>query len=114
VKDRLQLVCRYEYAHSEEDQGLQLTSRYIRARHDDPLVNVNNGRGDRYNAWYLGLNYYLCGDNAKIMGGILYEDMAVSDNVKIDRPKKRGGDYYVTDRGTLKAFTYMIGFRTAF
>ncbi len=95
MEDRLQLVCRYEYAGSEESEGLRLESRYIRGEHDDPVVNVNGGRGDRYNACYLGLNYYLCGDNAKVMGGVLYENLE-------------------TPAGGLDAFTYTIAFRTSF
>jgi len=92
---RLQLVFRYEFAAAEESEGLRLSNRYIRGHHDDPVVDVNGGRGDRYNACYLGLNYYLCGDNAKIMGGILYENLD-------------------TPAGDLDAFTYGIAFRTAF
>ena len=114
VEDHLQLVCRYDYARAEESEGLQLSSRYLRGHHDDQLVDDKNGRGDMYNSWYLGLNYYLCGDNAKIMAGVQFEDMASRDLRKIDRPKKQGGDYYVTDYGDLKAFTYVIGFRTSF
>ncbi|MEO0017225.1 MAG: hypothetical protein RLZZ522_508 [Verrucomicrobiota bacterium] len=114
VEDQLQLVCRYDYARAEESEGLQLSSRYLRGHHDDPLVDDKNGRGDLYNSWYLGLNYYLCGDNAKIMAGVQFEDMASRDLRKVERPKKQGGDYYVTDYGDLKAFTYVIGFRTAF
>jgi phosphate-selective porin len=114
IEDRLQLVCRFQYARAEEAEGLQLSSRYLRGRHDDPLVDVNNGRGSRYNAWYLGLNYYLCGDNAKIMAGVLYENLAASTTVKVDRPRRFGGDYYVPDRGTVAGFTYLIAFRTAF
>jgi hypothetical protein len=111
VKDRLQLVCRFEYARSEESEGLQLTNRYVRADHDDALVDVANGRGSRYNAWYLGLNYYFCGDNAKIMAGVMYEDMAASKTREIQVP---GPNLFVPDRGTLESLTYMIAFRTAF
>jgi hypothetical protein len=57
LEKRLQLVFRYEFAASEESEGLRLSSRYIRGHHDDPVVDVNGGRGDRYNACYLGLNY---------------------------------------------------------
>lgn len=95
VEKRLQLVFRYEYAGSEKSEGLRLSSRYLRGHHDDPLVDVNGGRGDLYHACYLGLNYHLCGDNAKIMGGILYENLD-------------------TPAGGLDAFTYTIAFRTAF
>ncbi len=111
VQDRLQLVCRLEYVRAMENEGLQLTSRYIRAQHDDPLLAVNNGRGDHYNACYLGLNYYLCGDNAKIMGGILYESTAVTNTYTVNQP---GPNPTVSDHGKIKAFTYMIAFRTAF
>lgn len=114
AKDRLQLVCRYEHAGAEDPEGLQLSSRYIRGQHDDPLVDVNNGRGDRYDALYLGLNYYLCGDNAKIMAGVQYENLGANANRKVERKNKLGGDYYVNDTGTVEAFTYMIAFRTSF
>ncbi|MGJ8642229.1 MAG: porin [Luteolibacter sp.] len=95
VQKKLQVVFRYEYASSEESEGLRLASRYLRGNHDDPLVDVNRGRGDLYHAAYLGLNYYICGDNAKVMGGILYEDL--------DTPK-----------GDLDAFTYTVAVRTSF
>ena len=114
AKDRLQLVCRYEHASAEDPEGLQLSSRYLRGQHDDPLVDVNNGRGDRYDALYLGLNYYLCGDNAKIMAGVQYENLGANANRKVERRNKLGGDYYVNDTGTVEAFTYMIAFRTSF
>ena len=75
---------------------------------------MNNGRGDRYDALYLGLNYYLCGDNAKIMAGVQYENLGANANRKVERKNKLGGDYYVNDTGTVEAFTYMIAFRTSF
>lgn len=114
VEDRLQLVCRFEYARSEESEGLQLSSRYLRGQHDDPALDLNNGRGSRYNAWYLGLNYYLCGDNAKIMAGIQYENLAASATRKVERRNKLGGDYYVPETGTIEGFTYMVAFRSSF
>ncbi|MDP4625675.1 MAG: OprO/OprP family phosphate-selective porin [Akkermansiaceae bacterium] len=95
VQKRLQLVLRYEYASSEKSEGLRLSSRYLRGDHDDALVDVNSGRGDLYHAAYVGLNYYLCGDSAKIMGGILYEDL--------DTPS-----------GDLDAITYTVAVRTSF
>ena len=114
VKDRLQLVGRYEYAGSEESEGIRLPSRYIRGHHDDPNLQMNGGRGERYDSWYLGLNYYLCGDNAKIMAGVQYEALDTHNTYKVERKNKLGGDYFVTDFGTIKAFTYIIAFRTSF
>lgn len=95
VKDRLQAVVQYQYGEAERSEGLQLTSRYIRAGHEDPLVDTNNGRGDEHHSLYLGLNYHLCGDNAKIMAAITYDELS-------------------TPSGRLDALTYLIGFRTYF
>ncbi|MEP2776354.1 MAG: porin [Luteolibacter sp.] len=95
IEKELQLVFRYEYANAERSEGIRLSSRYIRADHDDALVDVNSGRGNLYHAAYLGLNYHLCGNDAKIMGGILFESLD-------------------TPAGDLDATTYTIAFRTAF
>ena len=95
VEEKLQLVFRYEYVNSQESEGIQLTSRYVRGSHDDATVDVNNGRGDLYQAYYLGLNYHLCGNNAKVMGGVLYEDLN-------------------TPGGDVDAITYTLAFRTYF
>lgn len=95
LEDRLQLVYRYEYAGSEESEGLRLDTRYLRGRHDDLRVEVNGGRGDRYQAHYLGLNYFLCGHHAKIMGGVLMENLETPD-------------------GDLDGTTWTLAFRTFF
>jgi hypothetical protein len=95
VKDRLQIVARYQYARSEETEGFRLDSRYIRALHNPPDPDLDNGYGDENHSVYLGLNYFLCGDNAKIMGGVSYDNMSArTDNVE--------------------AVTYLIAFRTYF
>ncbi len=95
LEDRLQFVCAYQYQRAEEEEGIRLDSRYIRARHDDPLVDVSNGRGDRSETLYAGLNYYICDNNAKIMGGL--------SRTNID-----------TRKGEVSAWTYTIAFRTYF
>jgi hypothetical protein len=71
VEEKLQLVFQYQYAGASEDEGIRTNSRYGRARHS-PGVDVNGGRGDRLHTFYGGLNYYLCGHRAKIMGGVEY------------------------------------------
>ena len=59
------------------------------------LIVGNNGRGDSHYSIYTGLNYYMCGHNAKIQGGIEYQEM--------DTPS-----------GKFDTLTYLIGFRTYF
>ncbi|MCF7675235.1 MAG: OprO/OprP family phosphate-selective porin [Akkermansiaceae bacterium] len=97
VKDKLQLVGQYQYQGSSEDEGVRVNSRYGRASGTGPGtgIDVNSGRGDSHNSFYGGLNYYLCGHNAKIQGGIEYQTM--------DTPK-----------GDFDTLTYIIGFRTYF
>ena len=95
AKERLQVVARYQYARSDEMEGLRLDSRYIRAQHTPPDPDLDNGYGDENHSVYLGLNYFLCGDNAKIMGGVSYDNMSAR-----------------TD--SIEAVTYLIAFRTYF
>jgi hypothetical protein len=95
LKDRLQLVARYQYARSDETEGVRLDNRYIRAQHLPPDPDLDNGYGDENHSVYLGLNYFLCGDNAKIMGGVSYDNMSART-------------------GTVEAVTYLIAFRTYF
>jgi hypothetical protein len=95
IEDKLQAVIQYQYASSTETQGLQLPSRYVRGARDNPAVDIDNGRGSEHHMIYAGLNYYICGDNLKIMGGVSYDDLSTRDS-------------------DLDALTYMIAFRTSF
>lgn len=94
VEDRLQAVVQYQYAGAGESQGIAANGRYLGSQHS-PGVNVNNGRGDELHTFYAGLNYHICGDNAKIMAGMEY--------ASLDTP---GGD--------VTALTYLVAFRTFF
>jgi len=94
VEDRLQAVVQYQYAGASESQGIRTNSRYLRADHSAG-VNVNSGRGDELHTLYAGLNYYLCGHNAKVMGGVEFASLE-------------------TPRGDVSAVTYLIAFRTYF
>jgi hypothetical protein len=97
VKDRFEAVARYQYEGSKEDQGIRLYSRYVRrADVDSDLVLPNSGRGDEHHSIYAGLNYYFCGDNAKVMAGVQYDDISSS-----------GDDVY-------DGFTTFLAFRTFF
>lgn len=95
VEDKLQAVFQYQYWSSPESQGLQLPTRYVRAEHEDPAVDVDNGRGNEHHYLYAGLNYHICKDRLKIMGGVSYDDLT-------------------TRSSDVKALTYQIAFRTAF
>lgn len=72
ITDKLEAVLRYQYAKSEEDEGVRLNSRYVRrdARHGGA---INGGRGDEHHSIYAGLNYYFCGNNSKVLTGVEYE-----------------------------------------
>lgn len=97
LDDKLQLVGQYQYGGAEADEGIRINSRYGRAYGTGgaPDADVNSGRGDQHHSFYAGLNYYLCGHNAKVQAGIEYQTM--------DTP--------VGDFDTL---TYLIAFRTFF
>jgi phosphate-selective porin OprO/OprP len=66
VTDKLQLVGRYTFLDSEENNGLRL------ARYDNV---VTSGRGDRYHELYGGLNYYIYGTKLKAQTGLAYARM---------------------------------------
>jgi hypothetical protein len=87
IADTLEFVARYEYATSDGD-NLRL-SRYASA----------DGRGTRFEdhqALYAGLNYYICGHNAKLQAGVEYETADGTTGVDAD------------------ATTLWLGFRTSF
>ena len=97
VDEKLQLVGQYQYAGAESSEGMRINSRYGRDRGTGGLnnVDVNSGRGDNHNSFYAGLNYYLCGQNAKVQAGVEFQTM--------DTPV---GDFNTT--------TYLLAFRTFF
>ena len=61
-----QVVTRYTYLRSRDDNGVRL------ARYEN---QVTDGRGDRYNEFYVGLNYYLYGHKLKLQSGLHFADM---------------------------------------
>ena len=77
VKDqRLKLVTRYLHQRSDQAEGLKLNSRYAPlAEIRDSNLDLNGGRGDRHQSIYLGLNYYLCGENLKLISGIQHDEL---------------------------------------
>jgi phosphate-selective porin OprO/OprP len=68
---RLQAVARYTWVSSSSVDGVRLARRYERA-----VSQLREGRGDRYQAWYAGLNYYIYGHKLKLMSGVEYTTLA--------------------------------------
>jgi hypothetical protein len=78
ITDKLQLVGRYQLGLSDEDTGLSAQRRYER--------EVGGAGGDMYNAFYVGLQYFLFDGRdvakkpdlkhrLKLMGGVEYANM---------------------------------------
>jgi hypothetical protein len=83
AQDRLEAVFRYQYAHASEAEGIRLNSRYARNAGHSRQENISDlykGRGDEHHSAYLGLNYYFCGDNSKLMAGIEWDDINSENN----------------------------------
>lgn len=78
--DKLQAAARYHYATSSDGNGLNFNKRY-----EQP---VTSGSGDSYNAFYLGLNYFLYQQKLKLMAGLEYFTMANVLNAE-DRSRLR-------------------------
>ena len=77
LKDqKLKLVGRYLYQKADQAEGLRLNSRYAPlADTRDSFIDLNSGHGDEHQAVYLGLNYYLCGENLKMISGIQHDEL---------------------------------------
>ncbi len=63
IPKKLQLVGRYSYANSEGPLGVVAQSRY------EKPVAPNSGRGDAYQAFYGGVQYFIHGDKLKLLAG---------------------------------------------
>lgn len=70
--DKIQLVLRYQFAMSPDEEGLRLQKRY---EIEAPSLLETELYGDRYHAGYLGLNWYLYGRKLKIVSGVEYSHM---------------------------------------
>ena len=77
IKDeKLKIVVRYLYQQADQPEGLKLNSRYIPlSDRRDTSIDLNDGRGDEQQAFYLGLNYYLCGEKLKLISGIQHDEL---------------------------------------
>ncbi|WP_193211643.1 porin [Luteolibacter marinus] len=68
LTDKLQLVARYTFVESDGNDGVRFNGRYDGAA-------LNSRRGDQYQEGYLGMNYYLVGNNLKLQAGLQYLSM---------------------------------------
>ncbi len=75
IADGVQLVLRYTYMNGEDN-----SIRF--ARYEN---RVESGKGDEYNEFYAGLNWYLYGHKLKFQTGVQYAMM--------DDSKNDGGEY---------------------
>ena len=66
LTSRFQVVARHTYLRSQDANGVRL------ARYEN---QVTDGRGDRYNEFYAGVNYYLYGHELKLQSGVQFADM---------------------------------------
>ena len=66
LTSRFQIVGRHTYLRSQDANGVRL------ARYEN---QVTAGRGDRYNEFYAGVNYYFYGHKLKLQSGVLFGDM---------------------------------------
>lgn len=75
IEDRLELVFRYQWAHSTEPDIRPGSRNNASARAIAVADGVNIGEGDENHSYYLGVNYYFCEDNLKLMSGVEYETL---------------------------------------
>ena len=76
AQDKLKLVGRYLHQKADQPEGLKLNSRYAPlADIRDSSIDLNNGRGDEHQGLYLGLNYYFCDENLKLISGIQHDEL---------------------------------------
>ncbi len=66
ITKKLQAVARYTFVTSVDPNGVRLN------RYENQTVS---GRGNEYNEFYLGLNYYFYGNKLKVQTGVDYTDM---------------------------------------
>lgn len=66
ITPRLQIVARHTYVRSEENNGVRI------ARYES---QVTPDRGDEYNEFYAGANYYFYGHKLKLQSGVQFASM---------------------------------------
>ncbi|MCH6257078.1 OprO/OprP family phosphate-selective porin [Puniceicoccaceae bacterium K14] len=84
ITEKLEAAFRYQYGNASDTTGVPKSSgsRGIRrvARND----GVGTGSGDENHTLYAGLNYYIAGDNLKVMTGVEYESIDGASGSDLD------------------------------
>ncbi|TLD72073.1 hypothetical protein FEM03_04930 [Phragmitibacter flavus] len=93
VKDKLQLVGRYSFSTGDGNNSIQVQSRYERRAPD----LTGSGRGDQYQSVSGGLQYFIYGQNLKLLAGAEYATLDGGGN---------GGDF--------DGWTFLTGVRLSF
>jgi hypothetical protein len=93
IPKRLQLLARYSYTTGDGPDSVIRQTRY---ESEAPSL-TGGGRGDEYQALYLGAQYFIYGDKLKLMAGAEYAKLEGGGN---------GGDY--------EGVTYLTGVRFYF
>jgi hypothetical protein len=73
IDGKLQTVFQYSHSGSDEASGIRANTRFLAGAQN--IASVNDGRGYELHSFYLGLNWYLCDNNLKLMGGAEYADL---------------------------------------
>ncbi len=68
IPKKLQLVGRYSFAYGDGDRSVRRQTRYESF--------VVDGRGNQYQAFYLGGQYFINGDKLKFLAGAEYADLS--------------------------------------
>ena len=76
IEDKLEAAFRYQYAGVSTDIGVPRSSGSRGLRRIALEEIFVTGNGDEYQAFYTGLNYYIAGNNLKLMMGAEYEDIS--------------------------------------
>ena len=76
VTEKLQIVGQFDVLDSNTSGAIGVQSRYLgRAAIDDAKGDSSADSGDYWQSWYLGANYYISGNNLKVMGGVAYSTL---------------------------------------
>ncbi len=76
IENKLEAAFRYQYAGVGSDTNVPRSSGSRGLRRAALEEIFQSGNGDEYQALYAGLNYYIAGDNLKLMAGVEYEDIS--------------------------------------
>lgn len=84
IEGKLEAAFRYQWARSGADTGVPRSSSSRGIRRVARKEGVGTGNGDNYHAVYAGLNYYIAGDNVKLMTGLEYETIRGESDSELD------------------------------